>query len=152
MVGDGAGRFNPQATVTRAMVAQILYNQAGKPAVSVENPFTDVAEGQWYTNAILWAYEQGLVKGYGNGTCGPNDAITREQLATILWRAAGEQEPTQTALKFTDAGDTSDFAVKALLWANEQGIVKGRGDGTVSPLAKTTRVEAASMMMAYCER
>jgi uncharacterized protein with FMN-binding domain len=152
MIGDGKGHFTPQATVTRAMVAQILYNQAGKPAVSGKSPFTDVAEGQWYTDAILWAYEQGIVKGYGNGTCGPKDAITREQLATILWRAAGEQEPTQTALKFTDAGDASDYAVKALLWANEQGLMEGYGNGTLKPKGNTVRVEAAKMIMVYCER
>jgi hypothetical protein len=134
------------------MLAQILYNQAGKPAVTAESPFADVTSGQWYYDAIRWAYTQGLVTGYADGKYYPEEEITREQLATILWREAGSPEPTQTSLSFSDAGTISAYAQKAMLWVNENGIVGGYTDNTVRPQANATRVEAARMIMTYLER
>jgi hypothetical protein len=151
MVGD-SGKFSPNGTLTRAMLAQILYNQAGTPAVTAENPFTDVDSGKWYSDAIRWAYAQNLVEGYGDGRFGPEDYVTREQLATILWRAAGSPEPTQTTLHFTDAGKIDSYAKKAMLWVNENHIVEGYDNGTAQPLAYATRAEAATMLMSYLER
>jgi hypothetical protein len=152
MTGVGDNQFDPDGTLTRGMLAQILYNQAGKPAVTAENPFSDVGSDQWYYNAVRWAYAQGLVTGYGDGKFGPEDLVTREQLAAILWRAAGSPEPTQTALGFTDAGTISDYAQKAMLWVNENGIVGGYTDNTVKPQASASRAETARMIMTYLER
>jgi uncharacterized protein with FMN-binding domain len=151
MVGDN-NKFSPNGTLTRAMLAQILYNRAGTPAVTGENPFTDVDSGKWYSDAVRWAYAQNLVEGYGDGRFGPEDYVTREQLATILWRAAGSPEPTQTTLRFTDAGKIDSYAQKAMLWVNENHIVEGYDNGTVQPLAYATRAEAATMLMSYLER
>jgi hypothetical protein len=152
MTGVGDNQFDPDGTLTRGMLAQILYNQAGKPAVTAENPFSDVGTDQWYYDAVRWAYAQGLVTGYGDGKFGPEDLVTREQLAAILWRAAGSPEPTQTALGFTDAGTVSDYAQKAMLWVNENGIVGGYTDNTVKPQASASRAETARMIMTYLER
>jgi hypothetical protein len=151
MVGDN-NKFSPNGTLTRAMLAQILYNRAGTPAVTGENPFTDVDSGKWYSDAVRWAYAQNLVEGYGDGRFGPEDYVTREQLATILWRAAGSPEPTQTTLRFTDAGKIDSYAQKAMLWVNENHIVEGYDNGTAQPLAYATRAEAATMLMSYLER
>ena len=89
MSGVGENTFSPNANLSRAMLAQILYNLAGRPAATGASDFNDVAEGMWYTNAIAWAAENGVVSGLGNGKFGPNDNITREQLAVMLYRYAG---------------------------------------------------------------
>jgi hypothetical protein len=147
MNGYDNGKFGPNDSLTRAQLVQILYNQAGKPAVTGTSTFSDVANGAWYTNAVLWASQNGIVNGYGT-TFGPNDKITREQLAVILWRYAGKPAATQTSLNFSDAGKVSSWAKDAMLWATEVGIIQGNENG-LNPGGNATRAEAATMVMRY---
>jgi len=90
--------------------------------------FTDVTAGQWYTNAVIWANQNGIVGGYGNGMFGPNDNITREQLAVMLWRYAGSPTATDKELHFTDADEAGGWALDALRWGTGNGILNGYGD------------------------
>jgi len=149
MNGYENGQFGPNDNLSRAQLAQILYNHAGRPAVTGASPFTDVADGAWYTNAITWAAAQGIVGGYGNGLFGPNDNITREQLAVMLWRYAGSPAATNKELHFTDADEAGDFALEALRWAVEHGILNGYGDGRLNPAGQATRAQTAAMLMRY---
>lgn len=111
--------------------------------------FPDVASGAWYTPAVTWAAAQNVVTGYGDGTFGAGDNITREQLAVMLWRYAGRPAVEKKDLDFVDSGKISDYALEALRWAVEQGIIQGK-DGTIlDPTGKATRAEAAAMLMRY---
>jgi hypothetical protein len=150
MEGHGDGTFAPTSTLTRAQLAQILYNVAGTPESTTDSPFTDVPSGQWYTAAITWAAEADIVEGHGDGTFGPTNDISRQDLAVMLWRYAGEPEATETSLDFLDADLVSDYALAALLWANEVGIVQG-SNGRLIPTGSATRAEAATMIMRYLE-
>ena len=109
----------------------------------------DVAEGAWYTEAIRWATSQGIVGGYGNGMFGPNDNITREQLAVMLWRYAGSPAATDKELHFTDADQASGYALEALRWAVENGIISGYGNGQLAPQGLATRGQVAQMLMNF---
>jgi hypothetical protein len=149
MQGMGDGTFAPDTDLTRAQLAQILYNIAGQPEVTSASPFADVAAGKWYTAAITWAAENGVVKGYGDGNFGPEDKLTREQLATMLWRYAGEPASEGKLADFTDAASISAYAVDALKWATEVGIVNGMGDGTIAPQGLATRAQVAKMITVY---
>jgi hypothetical protein len=144
------GKFSPYANLSRAMLAQILYNNAGKPAAE-GGSFTDVPAGQWYTNAVNWASAQGIVEGIGGGKFGPNDNITRESLAVMLWRAAGKPTPTQQTLNAPDADKVDSWALQAMLWANENGILTGDENQRLNPTGQASRVEAAKMIMTYLE-
>jgi hypothetical protein len=119
--------------------------------VTGKNPFPDVGEGKWYSNAITWAYQAGVVEGYDDGNFGPNDKITREQLATMIWRYAGKLQATTSSLgSFTDAAKVSSYAQDALLWACEKAIVQG-DNGVLDPKGNATRAQAATMIMRYLE-
>jgi hypothetical protein len=152
MIGTGDNKFEPEMDLSRAMMVQILYNQAGKPAVTGKSPFSDVTSDRWFYSAVVWAYEQGIAQGYGDGTFGPDDPITREQLATFLWRFDGEPTAAQTTTNFSDASQTSSYAQKALLWASENGIVEGYTDKTIKPLNTATRAETAAMVTRYFQQ
>lgn len=152
MDGYGNGLFGPGDNLTRAQFAQILYNRAGRPQAPEDCPFTDVAPGAWYAPAIRWAASQGVLEGYGGGRFGPEDAITREQLAAMLWRYAGKPGAAGSGPDFTDADKISGYALSALRWAVEQGIVQGRGGGILDPAGTATRAEAAQMVMKYLKR
>lgn len=151
MTGFGGGKFGPGEELTRAQLAQVLYNREGKPAVTAENEFADVVDGAWYSSAVIWAADNDIVSGYGNNKFGPDDSITREQLATILWRSAGKPETAGNLDSFTDRGKASDWAVSALRWAVEQKIISGKGNGILDPKGRATRAEVAAMLMRYCE-
>lgn len=151
MSGYGDSIFAPNANLPRAMLAQILYNKEGRPAVT-GSAFTDVAEGEWYANAVTWAAERSIVSGYGNGLFGPSDNITREQLAVMLWRYAGEPAATDKKLHFNDADTASGYAVDALLWATENGIINGKGNGILAPKGLATRAQVAQMLMNCLEK
>lgn len=151
MSGMGDGIFNPDGNLTRAMLCQILYSREGEPAVTGTSSFADVADDEWYTGAITWAEAHGIVSGYEDGTFGPNDPITREQLAAILWRYAGRPAAGETLNGFIDAGKVSEYAEAALSWAVRQGIVSGKGEGILDPGGNATRAEFASMLMRYLE-
>lgn len=149
--GHGNGIWKPQGTLTRGMLTQILYNKAGRPAVSEYSFFDDVPPGAWYADAVNWAAKSGVVTGYGNGKFGPGNPITREQLATMLWRYAGSPESGGTLEGFADADKTSGYAVSALCWTVEKGIVSGKGGESLAPTGKATRAEVAAMLMRFCE-
>ncbi len=151
MNGYGGGLFGPDENLSRAQLAQILYNHAGRPAFTGASPFTDVADSAWCSNAITWAAAQGVVGGYGNGLFGPNDNITREQLAIMLWRYAGSPAATHKELHFADADQTSDWAMEAIRWAVENGIINGY-DGRLDPHGQATRAQVAAMVMRYAEK
>ena len=154
MSGVSDREFAPGSTLTRAMVAQMLYSLEGKPAAGRAD-FADVAEGAWYADAISWAAGEGIVSGYGD-TFGPNDPITREQLAAILYRyAQNEGYKTSQSGKGTegylDASSISSYAVKAMDWAVNAGLLSGKGNNTLAPTAGATRAEVAQIFMNFCE-
>ena len=152
MGGYGNGRFGPNDTLTRAQFAQILFNKEGRPVVNYLLQYGDVATGAWYTEAVRWATSQGIVGGYGNGMFGPNDNITREQLAVMLWRYAGSPAATDKELHFTDTDKASGFALEALRWAVENGVMGGYGDGRLDPKGLATRAQVAQMLKNYLEK
>ncbi len=143
--------FSPNDDMSRGMLAAVLYRLAKEPGTTAENLFNDVADGRYYSEAIAWAAENKIVAGYGNNRFGPEDSVTRQQLATILWHYAGSPESAGSLDKFTDGSKTAKYAVPALQWAVEQGIVSGRGNGILDPTGKATRAEVAAMLMRYCE-
>ncbi|MBD5152889.1 MAG: S-layer homology domain-containing protein [Oscillibacter sp.] len=151
MNGYSTGIFGPNNYLSRAMLAQILYNKAGTPTVTASGSFTDVAPGQWHAPAVTWASATGIVSGYGDGRFGPNDNITREQLAVMLWRYAGSPAATSKELHFTDADQISSYALDAMYWAVENSILNGYGDGRLTPQGLATRAQAAQMLKNFFE-
>lgn len=152
MVGVSDGKFAPNATLTRAELAQILYNKAGKPAVSGASTFTDVPASAWYAKAVAWAQQNNVVSGVGGGKFAPNDKITREQIAVMLYNDAGKKAVTGT-LNFKDAANVSNWAKDAMLWATQNKVVNGavQSDGTLllNPTNGATRAETAAMLANY---
>ena len=151
MNGTNAASFSPSLTTTRAMIVTILYRLENQPAVSAACPFTDVAAGSYYEKAVTWAASNGIVTGYSAGTFGPNDPITREQLAAILYRYAQykgrDVSAAETALAaYTDASSVSAYAVPALCWACSEGIVNGTSAATLTPQGSATRAQVAVML------
>ena len=146
LAGFEDGTFRPGGLLTRGQLAQILYNQAGRPPVDGGGSFSDVPSGVWYASAVRWMAAQGIAGGYGDGRFGPDDSITREQLAVMLWRYFGSPAATAQTLQFSDAAQASGWAVDALLWASEKGVLKGKGGNVLDPKGLTTRAEAAQML------
>ena len=151
MNGYSDGRFGPNDTLSRAQLAQILFNKEGRPGVNYLLTFSDVASEAWCTEAIRWAASQGIVGGYGDGTFGPNDPITREQLAVMLWRYSGSPAATGKELHFNDTDEISGFALEALRWAVENGILNGYGDGRLGSQGQATRAQVAQMLKNFIE-
>jgi len=159
--GTGDTVFAPYDVMTRAMFVTVLYRLEGQPSVSASNPFTDVANGQWYTNAILWASStdvgggQMLVGGYGDGIFGTNDTITREQIATLMYRYAaykGRNVGASADLsRYTDAGSISEYALSAMRWANSVGLITGATSTTLEPKTNATRAVVAAIFHRYVE-
>lgn len=151
MSGYDNGKFGPNNNLSRGQFAQIIYSKEGRPTPG-KNKFSDVKSGQWYANAVNWAAAEGIVSGYGNGLFGPNDPITREQFAVMLWRYAGSPAPEKTDLDYQDKKKVSAYAHKALCWATEQGVISGKPGKILDPKGKTTRAEAAQMLKRYFEK
>ncbi|WP_302772667.1 S-layer homology domain-containing protein [Anaerotignum lactatifermentans] len=156
MSGMSKDIFAPNTPLTREMLAVVLYNVEGQPGSTEADTFTDVKGNMWYTDAILWANENGIVAGYDNGAYGVGDLITREQFATILYRYAQFKgyDTTQGGMavrEFSDYENISDYARPAMAWAVNAGIMGGMDDGTLMPQGKATRAEAATMLMNFCE-
>lgn len=145
MNGYSDGRFGPNDPLSRAQFAQILFNKEGRPAVNYPMDFSDVSGEVWYAGAIRWAASQGIVGGYGSGRFGPDDPITREQLAVMLWRYSGSPAANRE-LSFTDADEISPFALEAMRWAVENGILNGYGGGRLDPQGQATRAQVAQML------
>lgn len=148
--GVGGGRFAPDAPMTRAMFATVLYRIAGMPAVSGANSFYDVAAGQWYTDAILWGQSTGIITGYGNGLFGTNDLVTREQMCVMLLRYlqwAGYALPAVTAAKqFGDNAQIADWAAESIRFCQMHGLINGRSNGLFAPKENATRAENSAVL------
>lgn len=154
MAGTGNNQFSPNVTTTRAMIVTILHRLENQPAAG-SSSFTDVPAGQWYTDAVTWAAANGIVGGYGDGRFGPNDTITREQMAVILYRYAQfkgyDVSNTGNLSRYTDAGQVSTWARTAMGWANAQGLITGNTATTLNPTGSATRAEVATILMRFCE-
>ena len=154
MQGTGTGTFAPNAVTTRAAIAMMLYNLEKNPAVGGP-AFTDTKAGAWYTDAITWASENKLVNGYGKGIFGPDDAITREQMAVILYNYAvyrGLNVQQQGSLgAFQDSASVSNWATTALRWAVSEGLVNGDDGGNLNPGGSATRAQVATVLMRFCD-
>ena len=153
MDGVGDGQFAPNATTNRAMVVTILYRLAGEPDVSGDVSFTDVEPGLWYTDAVLWAAQKGIVNGISETEFAPSGDLTREQLATVLYRYAesmGYDVSAQADLSgFPDAGDIQDYATEALSWAVAEGLLQGFEDDSLQPGGTATRAQIATILMRF---
>ena len=155
MGGTGDGLFAPDLTTSRAMIVTILYRLENSPAVTTSAGFTDVATDTWYTDAVNWANANGIVTGYGDGRFGPEDTITREQMAVILYRTAkllGRDVSARADLSgYTDAANVGEYAVEAMQWAVAQGLLTGTDAGALLPSGSATRSQAAALLMRFCE-
>ena len=153
MNGVADDAFDVDGNLTRAQLVTILYRIAGEPESTATNPFADVADGQWYTTAVIWAAENGIVKGVNTTTFAPNDQITREQIATILFRYAKAEKVEGKLAGFPDAEKVSDYAADAMAWAVEQGLINGisESDGKtyLAPQETATRAQIAVILMRY---
>ena len=155
MNGTGEKTFSPNAATSRAMVVTILYRMEGSPAASMQKAFSDVSYDTWYGAAVSWAAANGIVEGYEDGTFRPNTAITREQLAAILYRYAAykgdwtvDYHTENVLAAYPDAASVSGYAVKALNWAVAEGLINGM-DGALNPRGTATRAQAAAILYRY---
>jgi hypothetical protein len=155
MKGTGETAFSPNVTTTRGMIVTILHRMEGAPAAQGGNAFLDVPAGQYYTDAVAWAAAKGIVGGYGDGNFGPNDPITREQMAAMLYRYASQKgydvAGRADLSSYTDAQLISGYAQDALAWANDQGLVKGTSATTLTPGGEASRAEVAVILMRFCQ-
>ena len=156
MNGTADNIFSPKANTTRGMVVTVLYRLENQPSTSAAS-FTDVASGAYYANAVAWANANGIVSGYGSGKFGPNDKVTREQLAAILYRYAQYKKydvsvgEDTNILSYDDAQSISTYAIPAIQWACGAGVVTGKSGSKLDPKGNATRAEVAAMLMRFCE-
>ena len=157
MNGVSAEYFDPDATLTRSMMVTLLWRLAGEPVVNYLMPFDDVDQGSWYGEAVRWAASEGIVSGVSGDSYAPNDPITREQLAVILYRFAvymgydvsvGEDT---NILSYEDFAEISEYAIPAIQWATGSGLMRGVTDGELSPQGTATRAQIATLMMRFIE-
>ncbi|MBM6975971.1 S-layer homology domain-containing protein [Intestinimonas butyriciproducens] len=148
MSGTGTSTFGPNGTMTRAMLATVLYRAAGSPAVQGNDSFTDTADGTYYAPAVTWAAANSIISGYGNGRFGTNDPVSREQIATILWRYDGSEQAA-TGADFSDQAQIAAYALPAVNWAVENGIIAGNPDGTFGPKNPATCAQVAVILHRY---
>ncbi len=148
MDGVGHDRFDPEGSLTRAALATVLYRIAGTPVVTGEDTFTDTDDGKWYSSAVLWASQENLIGGYGNGLFGTNDPVSRQDMTTILWRYAGSPAAGET-MNFSDASEVSSYAAAAVDWASANNIVSAASNGTFAPRSNATRAQIAAALMNY---
>ena len=155
MDGTSSTTFAPLMTTNRAMIVTILWRLEGQPQTEAAPSFTDVESGVWYTEAVAWAADQGIVKGYSDTVFAPDDTVTREQLATILYRYA-QYKGYDVAAKgdlttFTDGAKTSSWAAEAMEWAVGSGLLTGKDGGKLDPTGTATRAEVATILMRFVE-
>ena len=151
MDGVDAGMFAPNATTSRAMIVTILWRLQGSPEVEATETFTDVSPDAWYAKAIAWAVAEGVADGYGEGLFGPNDAITREQLAAMLWRYAARPESEGGLSAFADGAETSAWAQQAVSWAVSLGLINGVDSDRLDPKGQATRAQTATILMRFAQ-
>lgn len=153
--GVSEDHFDPNGTMTRAMLAAAIYRVEGSPACT-GSYFSDVAPGAWYYNAVNWAASQGILAGVGGGKFAPNDPVTREQMVAVLYRYAGflglDRTERESLGRFTDSGSISAYAVTAMEWSVAAGLISGMGDGRVAPKDTATRAEVATVLRAMAVR
>ena len=156
MLGTSKPLFSPHGTVMRGMMATILWRMEGSPVPKGKNSFTDVEAGKWYADAITWTAENGIFAGYGKDKFGPDDPITREQLAAIFYRYADYKGYDLTVKgdldKFKDADKITDYAKTAMQWAVGSGLVKGKSGNLLDPQGTATRAEIAAMLHRFIEK
>lgn len=151
MIGYDTGLFGPSDHMTRAQLAMILYNLERRPDNSGVSGFIDVPEDQWYAKAITWASANQVMIGYNNGRFGPNDRITREQLAAAIYRYTGSPAVQDGSLEqFTDQEQISSYARAAMLWAVNQDLLRGIGNDLLDPQGTATRAQVGTMIYRYC--
>ncbi len=152
--GVSETEFAPGLNMTRAMLVTVLHRLEGKPAPSAASGFEDVPADTWYTEAVSWSRATGVVKGYSDTQFGPNDYITREQMATILYRYARNKSydvsRTVDFSHYEDSGMVSYWAAEAMSWANATGLIIGRSETTLNPRDTATRAEVATILMRFC--
>ena len=156
MYGTGNNLFQPDAQMTRAMLAQVLYELEGAPSVKgLSCPFTDVG-GSWYTDAVIWAYNAGVVAGVSATQFAPNEALTREQMVTMLFGYAGREETLSGSdgalASYQDQASVSGWAREAMAWAVSSGVISGTSATTLAPQKIGTRAEVATVLMQFCEQ
>ena len=147
MSGVDATRFSPGAGMTRAMLVTVLHRLAGSPEAPAAS-FRDVPAASWYAPAISWAVQKGVAGGYGDGRFGPDDPVTRQQAAALLWRFAGEPDALRQSA-FSDREAVDSYAQEAVDWAHAAGILNGMGDGRFTPGGSATRAQTAAILMNY---
>ncbi len=153
MNGVDKDRFAPESTLTRAMAVTVLYRMAGAPAVSAPATFTDVPQGLWYSDAVAWAQAEGVVNGVTETKFAPEEKVTREQIAAILWRAEGKPVPnTDMMTPFDDMDQVSDYAKEAMTWAVCTMIYMGGGDRLIRPQDDATRAEFAAIITRFADK
>ncbi len=154
MMNGSGGEFRPNERLTRAMIAQILYNLEGA-AGGVPANFPDITADDWCAAAVGWASQSGIMSGYSSGLFGANDSITREQLALTLYRYAQRKGYDLNAAAefsgFADRAAVSDWALPAMRWAVANGLISGKSDGRLDAHGTATRAEVASILMRFCE-
>lgn len=148
--GNAATSFAPEESMTRGMLATVLWRLENEQDVTIPDAFTDVEAGSWYEAGVIWATEHGIVNGFGGGICRPLDDVSREQMATMLFRYAGylgiDTTPAGDLAAFSDGADVSDYAVVAMKWAVGVGLLQGKEGNALDPLGDATRAEAATIM------
>ena len=157
MNGTGNDEFSPNISTTRGMIVTILYRLEGSPEVA-NSTFTDVASTEYYAKAVAWGEANGIVKGYGEGIFGPNDLITREQLAAIMYRYSNYKKYDTSVgedtniLSYNDISELSEYAVPSMQWACGESLVSGIGNNLLAPRGNATRAQVATILMRYCEK
>lgn len=155
MNGTDGSLFSPESTTTRAQVVTVLYRLAGQPAANWENPFWDVPASAWFHDAVTWAWENDITGGVSSTHFGAGNAVTREQLATFLYRYAQDQGYDTSARAdlsgYSDAGLVSSYATEALSWANATGLITGTTATTLSPQGSATRAQVATILSRFCQ-
>jgi hypothetical protein len=156
MVGIGEDEFAPNANITRGMLITIIYRLENPVEDAETANFTDVPLDKWFSGAVAWGTTNSIVSGYGNGMFGPNDVITREQFAAILYRYSQwkniETDKTADIGNYADANKVSAWAQTAMDWAVAEGLMRGRSETTLVPEGTATRAEAATLLMRYVEQ
>jgi methionine-rich copper-binding protein CopC len=149
--GTSETTFSPTQPMSRGMLATVLYRLEGSPDQDAPASYGDVSSDAWYADGVAWATENGIANGYGDGQFGPNNNVTREQFAVMLWNYAGRPSASGQTLDFTDADQASGYALEALCWAVENGILNGYGNGKLIPGGMATRAQAAQMLKNFME-
>lgn len=156
MIGTGDTTFSPEISTSRAMIAVTLWRMEGEPAAKGANPYTDVENGAWYTEAITWANENGIAEGYGNDSFQPETPVTREQLAAFFYRYAEYKgydiTITGSLDRFNDKDNVSEWAKDTMAWAVGYGLIGGKDNNMLDPQGEATRAEFAAMLQRFCQK